>query len=58
MYIKLYFLRNILTWVGASLFLNFNNLNFEGNEINRNEKNFNKDTVETEIMNLLDNLRI
>ena len=55
---KIIFPRNILTWVGASLFLNFNNLNFGGNEINRNEKNVNKDTVETEIMNLIDNLRI
>ena len=37
---KIIFPRNILTWVGASLYLSFNNsLNFAGNEINRDEKN-------------------
>ena len=57
---KIIFPRNILTWVGASLFLNLNNTNFEGNEINRNEneENVNKDTIETELVSLLDNLRI
>ncbi len=61
---KIIFPRNILTWVGASLFLNLNNVNFEGNEINRNEnKNeneeiINKDTLDTELASLLDNLRI
>ena len=61
---KIIFPRNILTWVGASLFLNLNNVNFEGNEINRNEnKNeneeiINKDTLDTELASSLDNLRI
>lgn len=61
---KIIFPRNILTWVGASLFLNLNNVNFEGNEINRNEnKNeneeiINKDTLDNELASLLDNLRI
>ena len=57
---KIIFPRNILTWVGASLFLNLNNTNFEGNEINRNEneENVNKDTIVTELVSLLDNLRI
>ena len=57
---KIIFPRNILTWVGASLFLNFNNLNCNGNEINREEsrESFAKDMIETEIVNLLDNLRI
>lgn len=56
---KIIFPRNILTWVGASLFLNFNNLNFVGNEINRNESEniSDKESVETAISNLLDNLR-
>jgi actin-related protein len=57
---KIIFPRNILAWVGASLFLNFNNLNSRGNEINRDEnaENFAKDMIETEIVNLLDNLRV
>lgn len=56
---KIIFPRNILTWVGASLFLNLNNISFEGNEINRNENENtdNKDTIETELVSLLDNLR-
>ena len=50
---KIIFPRNILTWVGASLFLNVNNLNSSGNEINRDEsgESFAKDMVETEIVN-------
>ena len=56
---KIIYPRNILTWVGASLFLNFNNLNFAGNEINREENEvINKDLIETELVNLLDNSRI
>ena len=56
---KIIYPRNILTWVGASLFLNFNNLNFAGNEINREEnENVDKDLAESELLNLLDNLRI
>ena len=55
---KIIFPRNILTWVGASLFMNFNNINFLGNEIDRSEKLQNKDLVETELINLIDNLRI
>ena len=56
---KIIYPRNILTWVGASLFLNFNNLNFEGNEINRKENDvMDNDLIETEISTLLDNLRI
>ena len=57
---KIIFPRNLLTWVGASIFLNFNNLNFAGNEINRNENEGETDkiAVEGEITNLLDNLRI
>ena len=55
---KIIFPRNILTWVGASLFMNFNNINFSENEINRGEKIENKDLVETELINLMDSLRI
>ena len=56
---KIIYPRNILTWVGASLFLDFNNLNFVGNEINREENEvINKDLIETELVNLLDNSRI
>ena len=55
---KIIFPRNILTWVGASLFMNFNNINFSENEINRGEKIENKDLVETELINLIDSLRI
>ena len=55
---KIIFPRNILTWVGASLFMNFNNINFAENEINRSEKIENKDLIETELINLIDNLRI
>ena len=56
---KIIYPRNLLTWVGASLFLNFNNLNFAGNEINREENdNVDKDFTESELLNLLDNLRI
>ena len=57
---KIIFPRNLLAWVGASIFLNFNNLNFAGNEINRNENEGETDkiAVEGEITNLLDNLRI
>ena len=60
---KILYPRNILTWVGASILLNVNYSNFEENEINRNEKNENeiisdKESTETTISNLLDNLRI
>ena len=55
---KIIFPRNILTWVGASLFMNYNDINFSGNEINRDEKMENKDLIETELINLIDNLRI
>ena len=44
---KIIFPRNILTWVGASLFLSFsNNVNFSGNEINRPEKNDKSEIIE------------
>ena len=55
---KIIFPRNILTWVGASLFMNFKDINFSENEINRDDKKENKDLVETELINLIDNLRI
>ena len=58
---KIIFPRNILTWVGASLLMNFNDINFAGNEISRNE-NEEKEKVEknleAELVDLLDNLRI
>jgi actin-related protein len=51
---KIIYPRNILTWVGASLFLSFNKVNFPGNEINRENKKIDDD----ELYRIFENLRI
>ena len=51
---KIIYPRNILTWVGASLFLSFNKANFPGNEINRE----NKKIDDEELYRTFENLRI
>ena len=51
---KIIYPRNILTWVGASLFLSFNKVNFPGNEINRE----NKKKDDGELYKIFENLRI
>ena len=56
--------RNILTWVGASLFFGNNRNNFQGNEINREVKEdgekkiVNKKMDNDELNKLFDNLKI
>lgn len=56
--------RNILTWVGASLFFGINRNNFPGNEINREVKEdgekkiVNKKIDNDELNKLFDNLKI
>ena len=51
---KIIYPRNILSWVGASLFLSFNKVNFPGNEINRENKKIDDD----ELNKIFENLRI
>lgn len=52
---KIIFPRNCLSWIGASLLLNYDNLNFNGREINRKETDIiNKDTVDVELKSLID----
>ena len=61
---KIIYPRNILTWVGASLFLKININNFEGNEIKRESKEegekkiVNKKLESDELNKLFDNLKI
>ena len=51
---KIIYPRNILTWVGASLFLSFNKVNFPGNEINRENKKIDNE----ELYRIFENFRI
>ena len=60
---KIIYPRNILNWVGASLFFGINKNNYPGNEINReihdNEKKIeNKKIDEDELNKIFDNLKI
>ena len=57
---KIIYPRNILTWVGASLFLSVNKVNFPGNEINRVIKgnNIEKKIDNDELNKIFKNLRI
>ena len=55
---KIIYPRNILTWVGASLFLSYNKINFPGNEINRENKNTEKKIDDDELNKIFENLRI
>ena len=56
---KIIYPRNIITWVGASLFLTFCRFNFPGNEINRIIEDKREKKLDTdELTKFLDNLRI
>ena len=57
---KIIYPRNILTWVGASLFFGNNKINFPGNEINREikENKVDKKIDCDELKRIFDNLRI
>ena len=57
---KIIYPRNILTWVGASLFFGNNKINFPGNEINREikENKLDKKIDNDELKRIFDNLRI
>lgn len=51
---KIIFPRNCLAWIGASLLLNFDNLNFEGREVNRKEnENINSDVYDMDLKRIL-----
>ena len=57
---KIIYPRNILTWVGASIFFGNNKINFPGNEINREikENKVDKKIDCDELKRIFDNLRI
>ena len=57
---KIIYPRNIITWVGASLFFGFNKINYPRNEINRETKeNYVEKKINVDELNkIFDNLKI